>query len=138
MCAADCARKPRVLVADDEKIIADTLKLILTGAGYEVSVAYDGIAALERAKERSPDLLLSDVFMPGLSGIDLAIQVCDQLPTCKVLLMSGQANLEFLRHEIKSKCREFEVLSKPTHPTDLLAQIGAMLPRGSGVRNGLH
>jgi len=127
MCATDCSKKPRVLVADDEKVIADTLKLILAGAGYDVAVAYDGIAALETAKEWSPDLFLSDVFMPGLSGIDAAIKVCEQLPDCKVLLVSGQAASQDLRREIQSKCHRFDVLSKPVHPKDLLDHIREIL-----------
>ncbi len=123
MCAVELPKKLRVLVADDEKVIADTLKLILAGAGYEVAVVYDGIAAVEKAKEWSPDLFLSDVFMPRLSGIDAAIQVCERLPDCKVLLVSGQAGLRDLRREIRSKCQRFDVLSKPVHPRDLLARL---------------
>jgi len=127
MCAVASSRKPRVLVADDEKIIADTLKLILASAGYEVSVAYDGIAAVEKAEEWPPDLFLSDVFMPRLSGIDAAIEICKQLPDCKVLLISGQANLNDLRHEIESKGQRFEVLLKPIYPTELIAHIQRIL-----------
>lgn len=127
MCAVDRSKKPRVLVADDEKIIADTLRMILAGAGYDVAVAYDGIAALEKAEEWSPDLFLSDVFMPGLSGIDAAIRVCERLPNCKVLLVSGQAALEELRREIQSKCHRFDVLSKPVHPKVLLDRIKDMV-----------
>lgn len=120
-------RKPRVLVADDEKIIADTLKLILIGEGYDVSVAYDGIAAVKKANEWSPDLFLTDVIMPRLSGIDAAIEVCKCLPDCRVLVFSGQANLKDIRREIESKCRRFEVLLKPIHPTELIFHIRKML-----------
>ncbi len=127
MCAADCSKKPRVLVVDDEKIIADTLRMILAGAGYDVAVAYDGLAALEKAEEWSPDLFLSDVFMPGLSGIDAATRVCERLPNCKVLLVSGQAAPEDLRREIQSKCHRFDVLSKPVHPNILLDRIKDMV-----------
>lgn len=123
MCIFDNSRKLRVLVADDERVIADTLKLILTGAGYEVAVAYNGRAALEKAESWPPDLFLSDVLMPGLSGIDAAIELCRLLPHCKVLLVSGQASLQNLRREIQSKCHRFDVLSKPVHPTELLERI---------------
>jgi CheY-like chemotaxis protein len=127
MCAFNSARKSRVLVADDERVIADTLKLILAGAGYDVMVAYDGLAAVEKAFEWTPDLLLSDVFMPRLSGIEAAIQVCERLPHCKVLLVSGQASLRDIRREIQSKCHRFDVLSKPVHPNELLARISEMI-----------
>ncbi|WP_109486408.1 response regulator [Occallatibacter savannae] len=132
MCAFRSGEKPRVLVADDEKTIADTLKLILTGAGYDVRVVYNGIAAVEKAVEWSPDLLLSDVYMPGLSGIDAAIQVCEHLPHCRVLLISGQADLQELRREIQSKCRRFDVFPKPVHPTELLERMQAMLSQADG------
>ena len=127
MCAGDAAEKLRVLIADDEKVIADTLKLILSQAGYDVAVAYDGASAVEKAEEWRPDLFLSDVFMPRLSGIDAAIEICSTLPDCKVLLVSGQAELRDLSREIKAKCRNFDVLSKPIHPKDLLARLIALI-----------
>lgn len=116
-------RKLRILVADDEKTIADTLKLILTRFGYEVAVVYDGSSAVEMAERWGPDLFLSDVYMPGITGIDAAIQICSSLPECKVLLFSGQADLQDLRRQIHSKCQRFDVISKPVHPTELLARL---------------
>lgn len=127
MCAVDSAKKPRVLVADDEKVIADTLKLILAGAGYDVAVAYDGLAAVNMAEVWPPDLFLSDVFMPGLSGIEAATVICEKAPDCRVLLISGQANSNDLRQAIESKGQNFEVLLKPIHPVDLIAHIQAIL-----------
>lgn len=92
-----------------------------------MSVAYDGAAALEKAKEWPPDLFLSDVYMPGLSRREAAIAVCEQLPDCKVLLISGQANLKDLHRQIEFKYQRFEVLLKPVHPTELIAHIRAIL-----------
>jgi CheY-like chemotaxis protein len=125
MSNGDAAEKLRVLIADDEKLIADTLKLILSHAGFEVAVTYDGAAAVKKAEEWRPDLFLSDVFMPRLSGIDAAIEICRTLPHCKVLLVSGQADLQDLRREIRTKCRNFDVLSKPVHPGELLKRLHA-------------
>lgn len=123
MCASGPSKKIRVLVADDEKNIADTLKLILTQVGYDAAVVYDGISAVEKAMQWNPDLFLSDVVMPGLSGIDAAIQIRKSLPECKVLLISGQADLHDLYREIRSKCSNFNVLSKPIHPEELIAHL---------------
>jgi CheY-like chemotaxis protein len=120
-------RKTRILIADDEKTIADTLSLILAGAGYEVSVAYDGLAAVTKAEEWPPDLFLTDVVMPRLTGIEAALEICRRLPDCRVLLISGQANLKDIRREIKSKCDRFEVFQKPLHPTELIAHIERLL-----------
>jgi CheY-like chemotaxis protein len=123
MRSSDVDKKCRVLVADDEKVIADTLKLILTQAGYDVAAVYDGASAVEMAKQWAPDLFLSDIFMPGLNGIDAAVEICRLLPECKVLLFSGQADLHDLRGEIHSKCNGVEVFSKPIHPTQLIARV---------------
>src|SRR5277367_2277582 len=85
------APKPVVLVVDDEAVIADTLAVILEQSGFMAMVAYDGRSALEMADLIPPDLLLTDVVMPGMSGVDLAITVRQTLPNCKILLFSGQS-----------------------------------------------
>ncbi len=66
--------KPRVLVADDERVIADTLALILNKSGFEATAVYSGEEAIETAKTLQPDVLISDVIMFGLNGIDAAIK----------------------------------------------------------------
>src|SRR5579862_379868 len=80
-----------ILVVDDEKVIADTLSIILRKNGFEVMTAYDAPSALKLAAKLTPDLLISDVVMPKMSGIDLAITMKNTAPACKVLLFSGQA-----------------------------------------------
>ena len=75
--------KPVVLVVDDEAVIADTLAMILENSGMRALVAYDGQSALEIANSVPPDLLLTDVAMPGMNGIDLAIAMRRNLPQCK-------------------------------------------------------
>jgi CheY-like chemotaxis protein len=84
--------RPTILVVDDEAVIADTLGRILEINGFRVNIAYDGISALKLSRTVLPDLLLTDVSMPGMSGIDLAIEMQRSLPNCKVLLFSGQAS----------------------------------------------
>src|ERR1700679_2821261 len=61
--------QPLVLVVDDEKVIADTLSIILSKSGFSTMTAYDGVAALQLAKDLKPDLVISDVMMPGMTGI---------------------------------------------------------------------
>ena len=79
--------------------------------------------ALEATRSESPDLLISDVVMPLLSGIDLAIQVRANCPNCKVLLFSGQASTLHLLEAARQNGHDFEVLLKPVHPADLLIKI---------------
>jgi CheY-like chemotaxis protein len=115
--------KPLVLVVDDEAVIADTLTAILARNGYAAMAAYDGESALEVARSIAPDLLLTDVAMPGMSGIDLAIAVSQAIPDCKVLLFSGQATTADLLARAHEAGHHFTALQKPLHPTELLARV---------------
>ena len=119
--------KPVVLIVDDEKVIADTLSIILARSGFTTMTAYDGASALNLAKKLSPDLLLSDVVMPGMTGIDLAIALKHTIPTCKVLLFSGQASTVDLLEEARRLGHDFTTLTKPVHPTDMLRRISECL-----------
>ena len=117
--------KPKVLVADDERVIADTLAMILNQSGFQAQVAYTGEKALEMAAEYKPEMLISDVIMAGLNGIDAAIKIRDILPNIKILLFSGQAATADLLEKARERGYEFEILAKPVHPQDLLAKLRA-------------
>ena len=114
----------RVFVVDDEDVIASTLAMILRlQGGFHATAFTDPLKALQAAHMESPDLLISDVVMPQMSGIDLAIRLRDVCPGCKVLLFSGQAATAGLLEEAGAKGYTFEILLKPVHPADLLASI---------------
>jgi CheY-like chemotaxis protein len=117
--------KPKVLVADDERVIADTLAMILNQSGFQARVAYTGGKALELAAEFQPEMLISDVIMAGLNGIDAAIKIREILPNIKILLFSGQAATADLLEKARAQGYEFEILAKPVHPQDLLAKLRA-------------
>jgi len=116
-------KKPRVLVVDDEQVIADTLAKILDINGYEASAVYSGTAAVESARELRPDLVISDVIMQDMNGIEAAIHIRGFLPSCKILLFSGQAATADLLESARAQGHEFEILAKPVHPADLLAKL---------------
>jgi CheY-like chemotaxis protein len=116
-------RKPRVLVVDDEQVIADTLAKILDLNGYEASAVYSGTAAVESARSLQPDLVISDVIMADMNGIEAAIHIRGFLPSCKILLFSGQAATADLLENARAQGHEFEILAKPVHPADLLAKL---------------
>jgi DNA-binding response OmpR family regulator len=114
---------PRVLVADDKRVIADTLTTILNQSGFEARAVYSGETAVEMASVFKPEMLISDVIMCGLSGIDAAIQIRALLPNIKILLFSGQAATADLLEDARSRGHDFEILAKPVHPQDLLARL---------------
>jgi CheY-like chemotaxis protein len=119
----DAASKPKVLIADDERIIADTLAMILNLGGFEAQAVYSCVKALEMAPAFKPDLLISDVIMSELNGIEAAIRMKALLPDIRVFLLSGQtATAEMLEKE-DADGYGFEVLAKPLHPGDLIRKL---------------
>lgn len=115
--------RPRVLVVDDETLIADTLALILNQGGFDARAAYTCRVALDDAIEFRPHLLISDVLMSDMNGVDAAVRMHELLPELRVFLLSGQmATREMIQ---KSTARDlgFEVLVKPVHPQELLRKL---------------
>jgi CheY-like chemotaxis protein len=110
-------------VVDDERVIADTLAIILNQNGFDAAAVYTGTAAVERAKTTKPQLIISDVIMPDMNGIEAAIAIRRFLPSCKILLFSGQAATADLLESARQQGHEFEILAKPVHPADLLAKL---------------
>jgi CheY-like chemotaxis protein len=123
MSEAATPSKPRVLVADDEQVIANTLAIILNQAGFEARAVYSGEKVLDALEEFQPDMLISDVIMTGMTGIEAAIATRQKMPGCKILLFSGQATTADLLEKARQEGHEFEILAKPVHPTDLLAKL---------------
>jgi DNA-binding response OmpR family regulator len=121
-----------VLVVDDESVITDTLAEILNRSGYTAIPAYDAEEALETALMMPPELLLTDVMLPGMSGIELAVKVKRIFPDCKILLFSGQAATSDLLAVASRDGHRFDLLTKPLHPKDLLMHVSAGLKRRAG------
>jgi CheY-like chemotaxis protein len=117
--------KPKVLVVDDERVIADTLAMILNQSGFDARAVYSGEKAVEMASTFTPDMLITDVIMAELTGIDAAIMIRSILPKIKILLFSGQAATADLLEKARTKGYEFEILAKPVHPQDLLSRLQA-------------
>lgn len=119
-------KRPSILIVDDEKSIADTLALIMQDAGYNARAAYDGAAALTMSRERAPDLVISDVLMPGMSGVDLALTTQCEFPDCRILLFSGQAASVDMLEDARSQGHDFELLAKPVDLDELLQRVNRM------------
>lgn len=119
--------KPRILIADDERVIADTLAQILALSGYESRAVYSGEQAVQAASESSPDVLITDVVMQGMNGIEAALSVRRICPQCQVVLFSGQATTTDLLARARADGHAFEILAKPVSPQVLLAHLKSMV-----------
>jgi DNA-binding response OmpR family regulator len=124
--------RPRVLVVDDEAVIADTLAEILSLSGFPAIAAYDGNGALGAALLQPPEMLITDVALPGMNGIELAITVKRVYPDCKILLFSGQATTADLLATARRDGYRFTLLNKPLAPQELLATVATHLNAGAG------
>jgi CheY-like chemotaxis protein len=113
----------RVLVVDDQKLIADTITQILQSAGFHALAAYDGWTALEAAASFKPDCVLTDVLMPRMNGVQLAIAIRKNYPAIRILLFSGQAGTSEVMLEAQKQGFEFELIGKPIHPLKLIEHI---------------
>jgi DNA-binding response OmpR family regulator len=115
----------RVLVVDDERPISESLATILSHKGFVAKTATNGEEAIETARVFLPDLLISDVMMGGTTGIEAANEILTFLPTCKVILFSGQATtLDLLKRS--RTAQHFKILPKPMHPDVLLQRIAEL------------
>jgi CheY-like chemotaxis protein len=113
-----------IFVVDDEELITTSLRLILGRQGFEVFAFTRPLEALDRMHSVVPDLLISDVMMPQLSGIQLAIETRKLLPGCRILLFSAAA-LD-LGLQTRAQGHDFRMLQKPVHPDALLQEIAAL------------
>jgi putative two-component system response regulator len=117
----------RVLVADDEEAIAELLRRMLMKEGYEVAVVNDGMAALQAVDEFKPHVVLLDVNMPGMSGIDVCRRL-KQDPAHRltpVVIVTGMAQRERRIEGLEAGADEF--LSKPVDAQELLARVMSLV-----------
>lgn len=114
---------PRVLVVDDETLIADTIVQILNRSGFIAEAAYGGKAAIEAARRITPEIVLSDVLMPHLDGVETAIAIQKLLPETRIVLFSGQAATVEILARARARGFQFELLAKPLHPSLLLEHL---------------
>ena len=123
------ATQPRVLVVDDERLLADTTAAILRRSGFRTKTAYEGFGALEVMTSFQPEYVLTDIMMPGMNGLELAIAIMKIYPTTRILLFSGQAGISEILEGGKAKGFEFPLLAKPVHPSKLIEGL-------KGLRKG--
>jgi CheY-like chemotaxis protein len=124
-----------ILVVDDERSIVDTVSAIFQRAGYWTRCAYSGDEAIAIASECRPDLLLCDVMMPSLNGLQTALRIKKSCPACRILLFSGHMAAAILLRDSAQAFTDsgyrFELLAKPINPRILLHKVQEALQAGS-------
>ncbi len=113
----------RVLVVDDEYLITDTICAILNENGFAATGAYSGSDAILAARKLRPDIVLSDVMMPRMSGVELGILLRSEFPGVKVFLFSGQAATSAMINRAQADGHYFELFPKPIHPDELITRL---------------
>lgn len=113
----------KVLVVDDQRLIADTLTEILNNTGFDAVAAYDGFDALDKASRFHPHWIVTDVLMPRMNGVELAIALRKNYPSSSILLFSGQAGISEILSEGHRQGYQFELLAKPIHPMKLIERL---------------
>lgn len=113
----------RVLVIDDEKNVADTLVLILEMSGWKAAAAYNAAAALQVVDSFQPGVVISDVIMPGMNGIEVCREIQARFPSCHIFLSSGQSATSELFSQAQKSGLKWELLPKPIEPEELIARL---------------
>ena len=117
----------KILVIEDEKLLADSIKTLLEGKGFEVEVAYDGETGAEYAELGIYDLLILDVMMPKMDGYQVAREVRAKHCTTSILMLTAKSAVEDRIYGLNSGADYY--LTKPFDTRELLACINALLRR---------
>lgn len=117
----------KILIVEDEKLLADSIKLLLEAKGFEVEAVYDGVSGAEYAELGIYDLLILDVMMPGLNGYEVAQRVRAKRCATPILMLTAKAGLEDRIEGLNAGADYY--LSKPFDTRELLACINALLRR---------
>jgi pilus assembly protein CpaE len=124
----------KILIVDDD---LDTLRLVgllLQRKGYQITAADNGLQAIEKARDETPDLILLDVMMPEMDGIEVLKRLRSSTDTSEIPVIMFTA-----KSQVEDKVAGFETgaddyLTKPTHPAELTARVKTLLSRSSGKR----
>jgi DNA-binding response OmpR family regulator len=115
--------KPRVLIVDDDQVIATTLRMILNRSGFDAVEAFSGPQALDVASANPFDILVTDVMMEPMNGVDLAKAFCAMHPTAQIFLISGTTEAAATVLADFDCEHAFPLLKKPIYPGELIERL---------------
>lgn len=118
-------RRARILIVDDDPQVRHVTASFLTGFGHSTTEADGGEAALQHLRRDRFDIVVADLAMPGMSGIELAAEIRDRVPGLPILILTGHA-------EAMQIPEDLPVLSKPFRSADLAARVATMLDGAAG------
>jgi DNA-binding response OmpR family regulator len=119
----------RVLVVDDDRTVSDVVSRYLAKEGYQVEAVADGAVALERASARPPDLVVLDLMLPGMSGLEVCRRIREMAPIPVIMLTArGEEGDRVIGLELGAD----DYVSKPFSPRELVLRVGAVLRRARG------
>jgi DNA-binding NtrC family response regulator len=119
--------KSIIFVVDDEEIIASTIAAILRLQGLDAVAFTHSSEALQASRSMAPDLLISDILMPVLSGAELAQHIQWSYPECRVLLFTGEWDRAETAIAAFEDGLRYQLISKPVHPKALIEKVREML-----------
>lgn len=119
--------KIRVLIVDDEEKFADYLNKRLTNRDYDVSVAFSGEEAIEKLKDQNYDVVILDVLMPGIDGIEALRAIKNLKPLTEVIMLTGHASVESGVEGMKLGA--YDYLMKPCDTDELVSKINKAYER---------
>lgn len=116
----DYMAKKKILICDDEEGIRESLRLILE-ENYDLDFAITGIEALEKAKKESPDIVILDIKMPKMNGLDTLKEIKKVSPNTKVIIASGYKSTETAQEAVKLGASDYII--KPFDSKELLKKV---------------
>ena len=117
----------RILIVDDEVVIADSLEKVFAINGYDSRAAYSVEGAIQAVSEWAPHLAIIDVRLKELNGVEFAVQLREQFPSCEVALFTGLSDLTNLLETARDAGHSFDVIPKPISPRDILDIVARKL-----------
>lgn len=127
--------KCRILLVDDEKTMVKYLSKRLIKRGFDISVAYNGFDAVEKVKESEFDVVLLDVLMPGMDGIETLREIKKLKPMAEVIMLTGHASVEVGIEGMKSGA--FNYIMKPFDPNELVTEINLAFEHRRIMKKGI-